>query len=90
MTLPGRLHQERDLAANAVPAAQFAAHFRHGAAQELLVNLGDLTANDDIVLLMGTDNPDDDPRKTIDLCPLYRTVSSTIFIEFTELTSEVT
>ncbi|KAG6371473.1 hypothetical protein JVT61DRAFT_9503 [Boletus reticuloceps] len=38
-----------------------------------LVPVSDLTANDDIVLLMGTDNPDDDPRKTIDLCPLYRT-----------------
>lgn len=50
----------------------------------------DFTANDDIVLLMGTDNPDDDPRKTIDLSPLYRTVNSTIFIELTKLTRDVT
>ncbi|KAG9309134.1 hypothetical protein JVU11DRAFT_10841 [Chiua virens] len=38
-----------------------------------LVSVSDLTADHDIVLLMGADNPEDDPRQTIDLCPLYRT-----------------
>ena len=55
-----------------------------------LVPVVDLTANDDIVLLTGTDNPDDNPRKTIDLSPLYQTVNSTIFIELTKLTRDVT
>ncbi|KAF8546168.1 hypothetical protein OG21DRAFT_1528007, partial [Imleria badia] len=38
-----------------------------------LVPISELTAEDDIVLFMGTDNPKNDPCKTIDLCPLYRT-----------------
>lgn len=47
-----------------------------------LVAISDLTTNDDITLLMGADDPDDDSRQTIDLCPLYRTVSS---IDFSKL-----
>ncbi|KAF8545661.1 hypothetical protein OG21DRAFT_1492086 [Imleria badia] len=69
---------------NRVPARKIDSHDA-----PTLVPVTHLTANDDIVLLMGTNNPDDDSRKTIDLCPLYRTVSSTIFIKFTKLTSEV-
>ncbi|KAG6373554.1 hypothetical protein JVT61DRAFT_6197 [Boletus reticuloceps] len=39
----------------------------------LLMSVSNLTADDDIMLLMGSDNLDDDPHQTIDLCPLYRT-----------------
>jgi hypothetical protein len=46
-----------------------------------LVAILDLTANDDITLLMGADNPDDDSCQTIDLCPLYWTVSSIDFVQ---------
>ena len=47
-----------------------------------LVAISDLTINDDITLLMGTDDPVDDSHQTIDLCPLYQTVSS---IDFSKL-----
>ena len=47
----------------------------------LLVSASNLTADDDITLLMGTDNPDDDPHQTIDLCPLYHMVSLYNFVQ---------
>ena len=46
-----------------------------------LVLASNLTADDDITLLMGTDNPDNDPHQTIDLCPLYCTVSLYNFVQ---------
>jgi hypothetical protein len=50
-----------------------------------LVAISDLTANDDITLLMGADNPDDDSHQTIDLCPLYQTVSSIDFVQVVQV-----
>ena len=47
----------------------------------LLVSALNLMADDDIMLLMGTDNPDNDPRQTIDLCLLYCMVSLYDFVQ---------
>ena len=40
-----------------------------------LLSVSKLTNEHDIVLLTGADDPNKDPRQTINLCPLYRTVS---------------
>ncbi|KAI9569117.1 hypothetical protein HD554DRAFT_657745 [Boletus coccyginus] len=53
---------------NLVPARRVGSHDAPS-----LVSVSNLTADDDITLLMGTDDPDDDSRQTIDLCPLYWT-----------------
>ena len=66
---------------NRVPARKIGSHDAPS-----LIPVSDLTADDDIILLMGTDDPEDDPCQTIDLCPLYWTVSQIILIELTELT----
>jgi len=45
-------------------------------AQARLVPISELTKDDDIVLSMSPAKAEDDPRHTIDLSPLYRTVRS--------------
>lgn len=61
---------------NLVPARRVGSH---GAPS--LVSVSNLAADDDITLLMGTDDLDDDSRQTIDLCPLYRTASPIVFVQ---------
>lgn len=55
---------------NRVPTRKIGSHD----GPTLLLSASELTNEQDITLWMGTDNPNEDPRRTIDLCPLYRTV----------------
>lgn len=58
---------------NRVPAAKIGS-----GGPPTLLPVSKLTNEHDIVLLMGADDPSKDDRQTIDLSPLYRTVSPII------------
>ena len=47
-----------------------------------LVPVLELDPSHNIVLSMGTSNPEDDPRHTINSSPLYRTVSISLIDNF--------